>query len=138
MVVSRLYPALFWNRKHLLLRMDFGWCCCLPPPALPASLCSLTRTCHQAQSPQLWVEAVVSLAVMGTVSPKLGWDLPSGRCVRCFSQPVSQCRAPSLCIPGLIRIHAWYPVCNVQCQILQPLLKKHRCAPGVHLAPAKE
>lgn len=71
-VISRLYPTLFWNWKHLIFRMDFGWHCYLPLPPLPASLCSLTRTCHQPQSPWLWMEAVVSLAVTGTVSPMPG------------------------------------------------------------------
>lgn len=36
-----------------------------PPPL--ANLCSLMRTCHQLQSPQLFMEAVVSLPIMVTV-----------------------------------------------------------------------
>ena len=49
--------------------MDFGWHYYLPLSPLPANLCSLTRTCHQPQSPWLCMEAVISLAVTGTVSP---------------------------------------------------------------------
>lgn len=69
MVISRLHPALLWSRKHLLFRMSFGWCCSLPLPPLPANLCSLTEDMAQPQSLRLCVEAVVSGAVTGTVSP---------------------------------------------------------------------
>lgn len=99
-------------------------------PPLLASLCSLMRTCHQLQSSQLFMEAVVSLPIMGTVGVGSAfWVLHKVFLPACAV--LSQRRAPSLCILGLMGIHA-------QCQILQLLPKKHHCALGTHLAPAKE
>lgn len=64
-----------------------------------------------------------------------GWG---GICFFQFVLWLSQRRAPSLCVLGLMGIRAQCPNCSVWYQIPQVLPKKHRCALGTHMATAKE
>lgn len=88
---------------------------------------SATPACHPllldksmppATAPWLCVEALFPLAVMGTVSPMAGVGSAFWVLCEMFFLPVlwlSQGRASSLCVLGLMGIHTQCPVCDAQC-----------------------